>query len=50
MYIARRRTGTLDGTDRAPLAARRSGVNRGQREHRGSFRGYPKQRGGAVFS
>ena len=23
-----------------------SGVKRGQREHRGSFRGYPKQRGG----
>ena len=27
-----------------------SGVNKGRREHKGSFRGYPKQGGGAVFS
>ena len=38
---------------RGPAVAGRgegSGVNRGPREHRGSFRGYPKQGGGAVFS
>ena len=27
-----------------------SGVNRGQREHNGSFSGYPPKGGGAVFS
>ena len=27
-----------------------SRVSRGQREHKGSFRGYPKRGGGAVFS
>ena len=30
--------------------AKRSGVNRGQREHKGSFRGHPQKGGGAVFS
>ena len=31
------------------LPRRWSGVNRGQREHKGSFMGYPEKGGGAVF-
>ena len=31
-------------------ALKESGVNGGQREHKGSSRGCPKQGGGAVFS
>ena len=27
-----------------------SGVNKGQREHKGGFRAYPQKGGGAVFS
>ena len=32
------------------VAGKGSGVNRGQREHEGSFRACPTKRGGAVFS
>ena len=39
-----------DGNLSAAALERCSGVSRGQREHKGSFRGYPKQGGGAVFS
>ena len=35
---------------RRAAGARGSGVNRGQREHKVSFRGYPQKGAGAVFS
>ena len=43
----------LEGRQGGALAVggwKQSAVNRGQREHTGSFRGCPKQGGGAVFS
>ena len=39
-----------DGERKEDPLPNQSGVNGGQREHKGSFRGHPKQGGGAVFS
>ena len=43
------RPACLAGTAAVNLEGAKSGVDKGQREHKGSFRGYPKKCG-AVFS
>ena len=39
-----------NGAGKTTLMKDRESVNRGQREHKGSFRGYLPKGGGAVFS